>query len=82
MRWESTISDCRCACARFDCYTGMLSTSNGLPVYAGSKEIEVEAFIVEKVNSVTRARKIEKLVISERSLEIFALGTPLPAGQL
>lgn len=57
--------------------------SNGLPVYAGSREIEVEAFIVEEVNSVTRARQIEKLVISERkSLEIFALGAPLPAGQL
>ena len=30
----------------------MLFTSNGLPVYAGSREIDVEAFIVEIMSRV------------------------------
>ncbi len=33
--------------------------SNGLPVYAGSREMEVEAFIVEEVSSVRRAPEVE-----------------------
>ena len=35
-------------------------SSNGLPVYAGSREIEVESFIiVEEESSVTRGQKID-----------------------
>ena len=45
----------------------MLFTSSCLPVYAGSREIEVEGIIVEEECSVTRAAslKSEKLVIKK-----------------
>lgn len=49
-------------------------------MYAGSRETEVEAFIMEKVSSVTLAHKFGKLVI--KKFRDFRPWRAVAAGQL